>query len=72
METTKTFNMIVLGGFLKIKPIVKMENVIAGLKKSLPERYHHLLPLNEKALRKGSRLPGFYKLSLTERPRQAY
>ena len=48
--------MIVLGGFLKIKPIVKMENVIAGLKKSLPERYHHLLPLNEKALRKGMEL----------------
>ncbi|MCG8412032.1 MAG: 2-oxoacid:acceptor oxidoreductase family protein, partial [Bacteroidales bacterium] len=50
MESSKTFNMIVLGGFLKIKPIVKMENVIAGLKKSLPERYHHLIPLNEKAI----------------------
>ncbi|MFO7940805.1 MAG: 2-oxoacid:acceptor oxidoreductase family protein [Bacteroidales bacterium] len=53
METTKTFNMIVLGGFLKIKPIVKMDNVIAGLKKSLPERYHHLIPVNEKAIGRG-------------------
>ncbi len=53
METTKTFNMIVLGGYLKIKPIVKMENVIEGLKKSLPERHHHLLPLNEKAIKRG-------------------
>ena len=53
METTKTFNMIVLGGFLKIKPIVKMENVIAGLKKSLPERYHHMIPVNEKAVKRG-------------------
>ncbi len=56
METTKTFNMIVLGGFLKIKPLVKMENVIEGLKKSLPERYHHLLPVNEKAIHRGTEI----------------
>ncbi len=56
METTKTFNMIVLGGFLKIKPIVKMENVIAGLKKSLPERYHHMIPVNEKAVVRGTEI----------------
>jgi 2-oxoglutarate ferredoxin oxidoreductase subunit gamma len=56
METAKTFNMIVLGGFLKIKPIVKMENVIAGLKKSLPERYHHMIPVNEKAVLRGTEI----------------
>lgn len=49
----KIFNMIVLGGYLKIKPIVKLENVILGLKKSLPERYHHLIPANEKAITRG-------------------
>ena len=49
----KTFNMIVLGGYLKVKPIVKLENVIKGLKKSLPERYHHLIPDNEKAITTG-------------------
>jgi len=53
MESSKTFNMIVLGGYLKIKPIIKIENVLKGLKKSLPERYHHLIPMNEKALKKG-------------------
>ncbi|MDT8400362.1 MAG: 2-oxoacid:acceptor oxidoreductase family protein [Bacteroidales bacterium] len=53
MESSKTFNMIVLGGFLKIKPVLRMENVITGLKKSLPERYHHLIPMNEKALSRG-------------------
>jgi 2-oxoglutarate ferredoxin oxidoreductase subunit gamma len=53
MGNKKVFNMIILGGFLKVKPIVKMNNVIAGLKKSLPERYHHLLPLNEEAIMKG-------------------
>jgi len=56
METTRIFNMIMLGAFLKIKPIVEMENVIKGLKKSLPERYHHLLPLNEKAIYRGMEL----------------
>ena len=53
MGNKKVFNMIVLGGFLKIKPIVKLENVLRGLKKSLPERYHHLIPLNEEAIQKG-------------------
>lgn len=53
MRSAKIFNMIVLGGFLKIKPIVKLENVIKGLKNSLPARYHNLIPLNEEAINKG-------------------
>ena len=53
LKMLKTFNMIVLGGFLKVKPIVKFENVVAGLKKSLPSRHHHLIPSNEKALNIG-------------------
>ena len=53
MSSTKTFNMIVLGGYLKIKPLVKLENVILGLKKSLPQRYHHLIPVNEEAIKRG-------------------
>ena len=53
MGNAKIFNMVVLGAYLKIKPIVKMENVIKGLKKSIPERNHNLLPLNEQAITKG-------------------
>jgi len=53
MKSPKTFNMIVLGGFLKVKPLIKMENVIKGLKKSLPERYHNMIPANEQALKRG-------------------
>lgn len=49
----KTFNMIVLGGLLKIHPIVHMEGVIKALKKTLPERHHHLIPMNEAAIQKG-------------------
>ncbi len=53
LKNTKTFNMIVLGAYLKIKPIVELENVYKGLKKSLPTRHHHLLPLNEEAIKRG-------------------
>jgi 2-oxoglutarate ferredoxin oxidoreductase subunit gamma len=49
----KIFNMIVLGGYLKVKPVVEYNNVIRGIKKSLPERYHHLVPDNEKAISRG-------------------
>jgi 2-oxoglutarate ferredoxin oxidoreductase subunit gamma len=53
---SKSFNMLVLGGLLKICPIVALESVMKGLKKSLPERHHHLLPMNEKAIERGKEL----------------
>ena len=56
MKNTKVLNMIMLGAFLQKKPIVKLENIIEGLKQVLPERYHHLLPLNEQAVRRGMEL----------------
>ncbi|MEA1887182.1 MAG: 2-oxoacid:acceptor oxidoreductase family protein [Bacteroidota bacterium] len=56
MESSKTFNMVVLGGYLKIKPFLEMDNVLSGLRKSLPERYHHLIPMNEKALARGKEI----------------
>ncbi|HNY51927.1 MAG TPA: 2-oxoacid:acceptor oxidoreductase family protein [Bacteroidales bacterium] len=56
MNSPKTFNMIVLGGFLRIKPVLTMENVVAGLKKSLPERYHKMIPENERSLKRGGEI----------------
>ncbi len=53
MSSSKTFNMIVLGAYLKIKPIVELDNVRLGLKKSLPKRHHHLIPANEQAISRG-------------------
>ena len=53
MKMMKCFNMIVLGGLLKIHPIVSLESVMKALKKTLPERHHHLLPMNEEAILKG-------------------
>jgi 2-oxoglutarate ferredoxin oxidoreductase subunit gamma len=50
---TKVFNMIVLGGLLKIQPMVSIESVLKGLRKTLPERHWKLIPQNEEAIRKG-------------------
>ncbi len=55
MGNPKTFNMIILGAYLKLKPIVSMENVEKGLQNSLPERHHKLIPLNLKAIQMGSK-----------------
>ncbi|WP_088656080.1 2-oxoacid:acceptor oxidoreductase family protein [Geofilum rhodophaeum] len=56
MQSPKTFNMIVLGGYLKIKPLVSLDNVMLGLKKSLPERHHRLLPMNQAAIERGGEI----------------
>lgn len=53
LGNSKAYNMVVLGGYLQKKSVVKMENVIKGLKKSLPERHHSLIPMNEKAIQEG-------------------
>jgi 2-oxoglutarate ferredoxin oxidoreductase subunit gamma len=52
----RVFNMIVLGGYLAIRPFMKLENVVEGLKKSLPERHHKLIPLHQKAISAGMEL----------------
>lgn len=56
MKNAKAFNMIVLGGLLKLRPIVSIDSVLKGLKKTLPERHHHLIPMNEAAIQKGMEL----------------
>ena len=50
----KAYNMVIMGALLEAMPYkLPMENVIRGLKKSLPERYHFLIPMNEMAIEKG-------------------
>lgn len=56
MDNAKSYNMIVLGALLKIKPVVPIDSVIKGLKKTLPERHHHLIPMNEVAITRGANL----------------
>ena len=56
LKNSKTYNMILLGALLARRPIVDIDAGLRGLKKTLPERHHHLIPLNEEALRKGMTL----------------
>ena len=56
MGQAKLFNTMILGGYLKVRPVVEMENVMVGLKKSLPERAWKMLPANEEAIRHGGEI----------------
>ena len=61
MKNPKIMNMIILGGYLALKPVVKIESILEALKKVLPEKYHHLLPINQQALEKGAMMVGEMK-----------
>ena len=50
MKNAKVFNMIVLGGLLKVCPVVSTDGLKKALYKSLPERHHNLIPLNMQAV----------------------
>lgn len=56
LKSSKVYNMVLLGALLKSRPVVGVEAVMRGLKKTLPERHHHLLPLNREAILKGMEL----------------
>jgi 2-oxoglutarate ferredoxin oxidoreductase subunit gamma len=58
LKNTKIMNMLVLGAFIGRTQVVRIESIMAALRKVLPERYHHLLPVNEQALRRGMELAG--------------
>lgn len=56
LKSLRTYNMIVLGAYLRLKPLLKIENVQKAIKTSLPPRYHHLLDENLKALERGMQM----------------
>ncbi|NWG26966.1 MAG: 2-oxoacid:acceptor oxidoreductase family protein [Ignavibacteriaceae bacterium] len=56
LKAKQVANMIMVGAFLEKRPIVKMETIISTLKKVLPEHRHHMIPVNEQALKRGSEL----------------
>ncbi len=58
LKNTKVLNMIVLGAFLERTRVLEMPAILKALRKVLPERYHHLLPVNEQALTRGRALAG--------------
>lgn len=56
LKNSKAYNMVLLGALLKSRGLVPMDAVMKGLKKTLPERHHHLLPLNNSAILRGMEL----------------
>ena len=56
MKNAKVFNMIVLGGLLKVCPVVSTEGLHSALFKSLPERHHGLIPLGMQAVEEGMKI----------------
>ena len=56
MKNGKVFNMIVLGGLLKVAPVVSTGGVEKALRKTLPERHHDLIPLNMQAIEEGGKI----------------
>ena len=56
MKNAKVFNMIVLGGLLKVCPVVSTDGLKKALYKSLPERHHSLIPLNMQAVEEGMKI----------------
>ena len=56
MRNGKVFNMIVLGGLLKVCPVVSLDGLNKALFKTLPERHHKLIPLNMQAVEEGIKI----------------
>jgi len=49
-------NMVMLGAYLARKPIAQVETILDVLREVLPQRRHHLIGLNEQAIRRGQEL----------------
>jgi 2-oxoglutarate ferredoxin oxidoreductase subunit gamma len=56
LKNVKVMNMIVLGALVTMNHIVKKDSLMTALKETLPERHHHLIPLNERAIAMGMEL----------------
>ena len=53
LNTLKSANMIILGALLAKRNIVSLESLIDALKDVLPVSHHNMIPINDKAIRKG-------------------
>ena len=56
LKSKQVANMVLLGAFLELRPIVALEHVVRALHGVLPPHRQHLIPLNEQALARGKEL----------------
>ncbi len=54
LGNAKTYNMVLLGALLQQRHLLSSEAIERALKKTLPERHHHLIGLNLEAIAKGA------------------
>lgn len=54
LGNAKVANMVMLGAYLEITKVVKVESVIEALKKVFGPAKEHLVPMNKEALEKGA------------------
>jgi len=47
-------NMIIIGAFVAKTEVVSLDSLISALANTFDEKYHHLLPANAQAIRKGA------------------
>ena len=67
LKSKQVANMILLGAYLELRPIVKLEHVIRALYSVLPAHRQHLIPVNEQALARGKELVRETATELTTR-----
>ena len=56
LGSPKVKNMIMLGAFLSVCQVVHSSAIVKALTQVLPERYHHMLKVNQQALERGETL----------------
>ncbi len=56
LHNPRVFNMLVLGGLLRVCPVVGDESLLKALYKSLPERHHKTIPANMEAVKIGGEI----------------
>jgi len=56
LNNVKVMNMLLLGALIKIDPVVRPDTLLRTLQEALPERHHHLIPLNKQAIEMGMNL----------------
>ena len=54
LGNNRVANIIMLGALAELEESLSMESIMEALCMVLPERHHHLLPLNEEALKTGA------------------
>jgi len=46
-------NLVILGAFVEVSQLICGDSVVEALKRIIPERHHHLLPVNQRAFEAG-------------------